>query len=135
MGRLTAHVTLAMALALLLGGIAYVSAQTNGSVCACVARNGQVRIIGREAECEPRETRLVWSITGPEGPRGEHGPEGAPGPQGATGPQGPSGTSRYDDSGWFPISQFGEYPLNHGLGATNLIVKVYGAHGTVTGEC
>lgn len=76
----------------------------DGTVHACVtdpvagskegsAAPGSVRIIDVEAgqTCGPGENEVVWSRTGPTGPRGATGPAGPTGPRGATGPAGPTG--------------------------------------------
>ncbi len=55
-----------------------------------------VRLVSADEHCRPRETRIQWSVAGPEGPAGPPGapgPAGAPGPQGAQGPQGEPGPS------------------------------------------
>ena len=62
-----------------------------------------VRFVSAAQQCKPRELKISWNTTGPQGPAGPMGPagptgpvgpigpQGALGPQGAVGPQGPAG--------------------------------------------
>src|SRR5579864_7384383 len=45
------------------------------------------RLVSADEECDRRETRIHWNVTGPAGPQGAPGV----GIQGAVGPQGPQG--------------------------------------------
>lgn len=95
----------------LLADVREASAQipSNGVFYACVRldKDGDdaklVRLVAADEPCKGRETRVHWSVTGPQGPQGAPGPigpagargangaPGATGPQGAAGPQGPAG--------------------------------------------
>ncbi len=88
----------------LVGGAAWAMAQASGQIAACVDNDkGKVSTLGFEenVSCDPdKETKITWSMMGPEGPQGEpgpqgpegpQGPQGEPGPQGELGPQGPQG--------------------------------------------
>src|SRR5262245_32218686 len=69
----------------LVGGIAYASIPSGGSISACYAnKDGAVRIIDSAQQCGPKETAISWSQQGPSGPSG---------PGGASGPSGPAGSS------------------------------------------
>ena len=64
----------------------------SGVIHACYKTvNGQVRIVESAADCNPSETSIDWSQTGPTGPAGPPGPQGATGPQGPQGAQGATG--------------------------------------------
>src|SRR5207237_8788517 len=39
-----------------------------------------VRIVGINEPCKRRETRVSWSVVGPQGPKGDPGPVGPVGP-------------------------------------------------------
>ena len=62
---------------------------------ACInPGGGAMRLVAPTAACHANETRVQWSVVGPQGPVGPvgpAGPQGPSGPAGATGPQGPSG--------------------------------------------
>lgn len=59
---------------------------------ACINKgNGAVRLVAATTVCHANETRVLWSVTGPEGPAGPAGPQGPAGPEGPAGPAGPSG--------------------------------------------
>jgi hypothetical protein len=79
---------------------------SNGVFYACVRLDRDqdegrlARLVAADEACKPRETRVQWSVTGPQGPQGPIGPagvqgppgaQGAPGAVGATGPMGPMG--------------------------------------------
>ena len=73
---------------------------SNGVFYACVRLDRSqdegrlARLVAADEACKPRETRVEWSVTGPQGPQGPTGPAGAPGiqgPQGAPGAPGPTG--------------------------------------------
>ena len=84
-------------------GLAVASIPDAGGVIHACYKNsqGQTRIVESAADCNPAETPIQWSQTGPAGPSGPAGPTGPAGPpgpagpvgpQGPTGPQGPAGT-------------------------------------------
>ena len=72
-----------------------------GAVTYAVADIGQLRLIDPATDsCNPSETAISWSQTGPQGPKGDPGPpgpkgdkgdQGVQGPVGPMGPQGPKG--------------------------------------------
>jgi hypothetical protein len=79
---------------------------SNNTIYACIRLDRDhdegrlVRLVSADEHCRPRETRIQWSVAGPEGPAGSpgppgpvgpQGPQGEPGPQGESGPPGPSG--------------------------------------------
>jgi collagen triple helix repeat protein len=78
---------------------------SNNTIYACVRLDRDqdearlARLVSADERCRPRETRIFWNVSGPEGPQGPAGPAGpagVPGPQGqpgARGPQGPRGFS------------------------------------------
>jgi hypothetical protein len=51
------------------------------------------RLVAADEDCRPREQRIQWNVTGPEGPQGVPGTPGLPGPQGEPGPPGTTGQS------------------------------------------
>jgi hypothetical protein len=75
-------------------GLAPISAQGQ-QIFACVNNSdGTMRIVAQNVTCRNNETKLVWSVAGPQGPMGSAGPTGPTGPQGPAGPagaQGPAG--------------------------------------------
>jgi microcystin-dependent protein len=81
----------------LVGGATWAFAQASGEIAACVDVKGKVSNLGfdENVSCKPdKETKITWSITGPQGEPGVMGPagaDGAPGATGDTGPQGPQG--------------------------------------------
>ena len=70
---------------------------SNNVIYACVRLDRDhdearlVRLVSEDERCRPRETRIHWNVTGPEGPAGPPGMAGPPGPQGERGPQGDQG--------------------------------------------
>jgi hypothetical protein len=77
--RLTfANVASAMALFISLGGGAYgaTSSGTDGTIHACLATSGNMRILTGSRSCNRRETAIAWNRRGPAGPTGERGPAG-----------------------------------------------------------
>ncbi|HEX5173787.1 MAG TPA: hypothetical protein VFV91_06545 [Gaiellaceae bacterium] len=98
-----AVVALAIAGALVAGGIAYATIPDgSGVIHGCYKKTspnqGTLRVIdtGKAQACTSSESGLSWSQTGPQGPQG---PQGTQGPQGPQGAQGPSGSSHaYSDS-------------------------------------
>lgn len=89
-------------LALVPGFPVAASAQSDGTIHACVKRfSGDTRIVKPGQACRGFEHLVIWNVNGPQGPQGPAGspgapgpagPEGAQGPQGPEGPQGPAGT-------------------------------------------
>jgi microcystin-dependent protein len=81
----------------LVGGATWAFAQASGEIAACVDVKGKVSNLGfdENVSCNPdKETKITWSVTGPQGEPGVMGPagaDGAPGATGDTGPQGPQG--------------------------------------------
>ena len=72
---------------ILVGSVAtlgWARGQADETIRACVAKNGDVRILDSGGACKKGETATQWSVTGPQG---------ATGPQGPAGPQGPTGAS------------------------------------------
>lgn len=63
----------------------------DGTISACYARNGEVRIIDSTASCRARETAIRWNQQGIQGPAGRDGRDGAAGATGPVGPEGPAG--------------------------------------------
>lgn len=67
---------------------------TGGELFACVRLDRDhdegrlMRLVAADEACRRGETRIHWSVVGPQGPRGPVGPAG---PRGATGPQGVAG--------------------------------------------
>jgi type VI protein secretion system component Hcp len=81
--------------ALVLAGGGYAIAQSSNELVACVkSPGGDLRLVGRAADCKKGETAVTWNKQGPKGDtgaRGAQGPTGARGPQGLAGPAGPPG--------------------------------------------
>ena len=105
----------ALALGILLGSAAPADAQNGGGLEACVNvdrhghYHGDLRLVGRNQRCGPREVRVTLAlmgaggIAGPPGPQGPAGPTGPVGPRGfagAAGPAGPGGSHWPCRSGW-----------------------------------
>ncbi len=61
------------------------------AIYACVNREGELRLVNPTEPCRRNETRVLWSVVGPQGPQGPAGPQGPTGPQGPAGPQGTLG--------------------------------------------
>src|SRR5580765_8297549 len=78
-----------------------VSAQipTNGVFYACVrldkgADEGRLaRLVAADEPCKQKETRVQWSVIGPQGPQGPTGATGAPGLPGQRGATGATGST------------------------------------------
>jgi hypothetical protein len=67
------------------------SARQEGAVHACKSvRSGILRAVRPGEPCRRHESRLTWSLRGPQG---EQGPQGEPGPAGLAGAAGPAGPS------------------------------------------
>src|SRR3954452_11788691 len=98
--RLLRRVLFAAAIALAVGGVAVAarggSAVATTVIHACVARDGDLRIVSRTGVCQHRETALDWNVQGPTGPAGAAGATGPAGAQGAAGPAGLPGTAGVD---------------------------------------
>jgi len=61
---------------------------TADMIYACVGQGSALaRIVGAAEACRGSETRVMWNVVGPQGPKGDPGPQG---PQGDTGPAGPT---------------------------------------------
>jgi hypothetical protein len=82
--------------------------QPGGSLFACVRVDRDddeaqlMRLVAANEPCRRRETRISWSVVGPQGPAGPAGgvgplgpagPAGSQGLQGVAGPQGPVGAT------------------------------------------
>jgi len=64
----------------LVGGATWAFAQASGQIAACVDVKGKVSNLGFEENvtCNPnKETKITWSITGPQGDTGPQGPAGS----------------------------------------------------------
>jgi hypothetical protein len=85
----------ALVAAATLAGITHASVGDGGVINGCYkTQNGQLRVIDPATQsCNPSETPISWSQTGPQGP---------PGPQGDPGPTGPRGPSEAFDGFRFP---------------------------------
>ena len=90
----------AVAATVLAGGIAWAAIPaTNGTIHGCYSASGskagngtQLNILDSESSsCSKGQTEIVWSQTGPQGPKGDTGPAGAAGPKGDKGDPGPAG--------------------------------------------
>jgi hypothetical protein len=94
---MTTRTALATATAVLVsGGIAAATNGSDGTINACVGRDGDVRIARKATDCTRKETALTWNQKGPAGPKGEtgaKGPVGPAGPKGIEGPAGPAGAA------------------------------------------
>src|SRR5256885_7097641 len=71
---------------------AYASA--NGTIHACVAKQGDPRLVSEGAPCRMGESHIFWNQTGPSGLPGSPGPQGPAGLQGDPGAAGPPGPAR-----------------------------------------
>lgn len=89
-------------------GIAVASIpDASGVIHACYKTSqGQTRIVESAADCNPAETPIQWSQTGPQGPAGPVGPQGPIGPQGPAGPVGPQGPTGPQGPAGTPGSSF-----------------------------
>src|SRR5438876_4949923 len=77
---------------LLLGPTLVAAQGANGTIYACVQKSSDhVRIVDATESCRPVETRVTWSIVGPQGVKGDPGATGAQGPQGIQGVKGDAG--------------------------------------------
>src|ERR671926_1278310 len=66
--------------------------EDGGTITACLARDGRLRIPSASDDhksrspCRHGELLITWNVAGPPGPVGERGPEGPAGPAGPPGP-------------------------------------------------
>lgn len=81
--RVQVSLLAAVAVGLMLGGMA-VGQSTDGGVIYACSNNlrGELRIVPQGRDCDENETAQSWSIQGPEGPVGPAGPPGLQGPPG-----------------------------------------------------
>jgi hypothetical protein len=72
----------------LVGGATWAMAQNSLQIAACVEikdQKGKVSRLGYEenVSCDPdKETKIIWSVTGPQDPKGDTGPQGPKGEPG-----------------------------------------------------
>jgi hypothetical protein len=92
---MTTKTALATATAVLVsGGIAAAtSGSSDGTINACVDRDGGVRIARKASDCTRKESPLTWNEQGPLGPKGDRGAKGETGAKGPVGPAGPKGAA------------------------------------------
>jgi hypothetical protein len=104
----------AVAIVAITGGVTYAVAQIGGGgvINGCYkSQNGQLRVIDPATDsCNPSETAISWSQTGPQGAKGEKGDEGDPGPQG------PAGSAR----AWAFVNGSGVLGTNRRLNVTSV---------------
>ena len=98
--RRVALAVTAVAIVAIAGGVTYAVADIGGGgvINGCYKSvNGQLRLIDPTTDsCNPSETAISWSQTGPQGPKGDKGdpgPQGPKGDKGDPGPQGPAGST------------------------------------------
>lgn len=122
--QLRAAAVCALGLVLLSAGT--VAAQD--TIYACVTKEGDVRLVRATEPCRRHETRIRWSVVGPQGPQGPQGPAGSQGPagpqgpagaQGATGPQGIVGTQGPKGDGF---AYRGEYDAAQSYATNDVVV-------------
>jgi Collagen triple helix repeat (20 copies) len=76
------------------GGIAAATnGGSDGTINACVDRDGGVRIARKASDCSRHESPLTWNQKGPAGPKGDRGAKGETGAKGPAGPAGPKGAA------------------------------------------
>ncbi len=76
------------------GGIAAATGGgSDGTINACVDRDGDVRIARKASDCTRHESLLTWNQRGLEGPKGDRGAKGETGAKGATGSAGAAGAT------------------------------------------
>src|SRR5215203_5701725 len=85
--------TLGAGLVLAAGATTFALAQSSpdAKIDACVAKDGDVRIVSAGEACKSGETAVNWNVTGPQGQPGASGAAGAAGEPGAAGPAGRDG--------------------------------------------
>lgn len=79
---------------LLLGyGMVVAAWATGGTevIHACIARDGETRIVAAEAACRRNERHVAWNVQGPKGNKGPKGDKGDKGDRGDNGEQGVQG--------------------------------------------
>jgi len=64
---------------------------SDGTIDACVKKNGEVRIAADAGDCSHNERAMAWNQRGPAGPAGDAGKRGDEGAKGEAGPAGPQG--------------------------------------------
>ena len=105
-----------MALVLVVGvPWVYVSA-AGGTISACVAKDGDTRLLLSGSSCKKGEQLLSWNIMGPQGLQGIKGDKGDVGSSGLQGIQGPQGVQG-------PRGDRGEVGTN---GATLILTDRFG---------
>jgi len=74
----------AVAIAAIVGGIAYASIPTGNTITGCYLKSGgNLRVIDASVtKCKATETQLQWNQQGPPGTNGTNGTNGAAGPPG-----------------------------------------------------
>src|SRR5258708_6448215 len=97
---LTRPVLLVCVVALLIGVPAVLAASGAGSapagprLYAClVGPSRTLNLVMKNAPCPRHATKVVWNVSGAQGPRGSQGATGDTGAAGATGAQGPAGAA------------------------------------------
>ena len=73
------------------GGIAAATSGSEGTITACVDRDGDVRIVHRASDCSRKESAVAWNQARPRGRARAGGREGRDGRQGFGGPGGLGG--------------------------------------------
>jgi hypothetical protein len=145
-----------LAVAVIAGGAGYALAagsppgpDANGVFHACVAPDGNIKLVNANAVCDKDRTAVSWNAagqqgpagatgaTGPQGPQGPAGAMGPQGPAGATGPQGPAGPGGAGD-GFFTISyqstQMTGFSDHYDVVALTLPPGNYAVTGVVSGQ-
>jgi hypothetical protein len=101
----------AVAIVAIAGGVTYAVAQVGGGgvINGCYkSQNGQLRVIDpATGGCQPSESAISWSQTGPQGSKGDKGDPG---------PQGPAGSAR----AWAFVSGSGVLGTNRRLNVTSV---------------
>ncbi len=68
--KLVLYVSVGLLVILFGAGVTWVFAQTEGTIYACVTRDGAIRIVADSNQCRRSETLLSWNIIGPKGDPG-----------------------------------------------------------------
>jgi hypothetical protein len=108
-GRVTLVALVAVVVVVAAGG-GYAVASGGGTIRACVHKGTKVLYVGK---CAKHDSKLHWSVTGPQGPAGA---TGAPGAAGAAGAPGAPGTAKAYGS----ISQSGGLVAAFSKGVTSV---------------
>jgi hypothetical protein len=112
----------AAAAALLVSGGAFaIAGQGSGTLSACVHRKGGA--LYEAKKCTRHDSRLTWSISGPQGPAGPAGPAGSPGANGTNGTNGSNGIGAT------------ETRFNVGQSGTSFALGSLGSAGSLYGVC